>query len=294
MWEKQSCELNFSVPFLDETKQPWYITYELWPCNSIRVHTASVFVLEGSFILVKGWNIAPSNLLSSMPFKQHMSSQTETKTFGSNNVWEENKDGGRRLTGHWSGKKKKKAGTLAMRKGLKISSPFTLGEEGGFQGSEIVKCYFLSISFEPHGNLKSHGYSSLVTIPFQNVFWNDFLKAPPQPPQKRLHSHTSWDSRHCAAWIPAYLHRWNWKGVFSSMPPHFFPQIHFTLYIRMRSSYPVLLISELLSVLISLPQHHGCFHTNYTHYINSSLHLVMIVSLGCIFMSLCLHALQLW
>lgn len=40
--EKKSYELNFSAPFLDETKQPWYITYELWPCNSIRVHTASV------------------------------------------------------------------------------------------------------------------------------------------------------------------------------------------------------------------------------------------------------------
>lgn len=231
--EKKSCELNFSVPFLDETKQPWYITYELWPCNSIRVHTASVFVLEGSFILVKGWNIAPLNLLSSMPFKQHLSSQTETKTLGSNMCKrreESHRRGGRKRPEHWQSVKV-----------WIFCFPFPLGGEESFQGSEIVKRYFSSISFEPRGNLKSGGYSSLVTIPFQNVFWNDFLKGSPPPPQ-RLHSHTSWDPLHCAAWIPPYLHGWNWKRFFATFPS----PMHFMLYRRMQSSYLALLISDLL------------------------------------------------
>lgn len=177
-------------------------------------------MLEGSFILVKGWNIVPLNLLSS----QHLSSQTEPKTFGSNNVWEENKDGLRRLISHRRGKKKKVRNTGKAWKS-EIPPPFPLGEGGGFQGSETVKCYFSSISFEPRGNLKSRSYSSLVTIPFQNVFWNDFLKGFHPPSPQRLHSHTSWDSLHCAAWIPAYLHRWNWKGIFfSSVLPHFLPK----------------------------------------------------------------------
>lgn len=181
MWGKQSCELNFSVPFLDETKQPWYITYELWPCNSIRVHTASVFVLEGSFILVKGWNIAPLNLLSSTPFKQHLSPQTETKTFGSNNVWEENKDGGRWLTGHRRWRKKRPE----CWQGVKVWNPpphlFFLEKEEAFKVQRSSNVIFHLSPLSHAGNLKSRGYSSLVTIPFQNVFWNDFLKGPPHP-----------------------------------------------------------------------------------------------------------------
>lgn len=103
-----------------------------------------------------------------MPFKQHLSSQTETKTFGSNMCeWEKKTEEGDFLATEEGGGE---ARTLAKRESLNFCFPFPLGEEESFQGSEIVKCYFSSISFQPRGSLKSRGYSSLVTIPFQNVF----------------------------------------------------------------------------------------------------------------------------
>lgn len=212
LWGKQSCELNFGVPFLDETKQPWYITYELWSCNSIRVHTASVFVLEGSFILVKGWNIAPLNLLSSMLFKQHLSSQTETKTFGSNNVREENKDGGRRLTGHRRGKKGQNTGKAWKSEIFPPFSSWRRRRLSRFRDRQMLFfIYLLWATPEPEKprlqQFSNHPISKRI------LKWLS-ERSPPHPTPTRLHSHTSWDSLHCAAWIPVYLHGWNWKEVF--------------------------------------------------------------------------------
>lgn len=185
---------------------------------------------------------------------------------------------------HWPQKRNKGQNTESV-KVWNFCFPFPLGEKASFQGSKIVKCYFSSISFEPHGNLKSRGYSSLVTVPFQNVFWNDFLKGFFFPPQ-RLHSHTSWDSLHCAAWIPPYLHGWNWKRFFSSVMPHLLPKYISCYILECRVAiwrYWFLIFrpankSSLQPSLLSNP--------NYIPCINSSLYLFAIVSLGCIFMSL--------
>lgn len=70
----------------------------------------------------------------------------------------------------------------------KFSFPFPLGEKESFQGPEIVKCYFLFPFFEAQGNLKSHGYSSLVTILFQN--WGLFRCCVPFRPPGILSSPT--------------------------------------------------------------------------------------------------------
>lgn len=85
---------------------------------------------------------------------------------------------------HWTQnekKKKKKPNNCWSVKVWKFSFPFPLGAKESFQGPEIVKCYFSSPFFEAQGNLKSYGYSSLVTIPFQN--WGLFRCCVPfRPP----------------------------------------------------------------------------------------------------------------
>lgn len=77
---------------------------------------------------------------------------------------------------------KKKPKNCWSVKVWKCSFPFPHGKgKRSFQGPEIVKRYFSSSFFEAQGNLKSHGYSSLVTILFQN--WGLFRCCVPfRPP----------------------------------------------------------------------------------------------------------------
>lgn len=80
--------------------------------------------------------------------------------------------------------------TVGAWKVWEMSFPFPLRKR--FQGPQIVKCYFSSRFFEAQGNLKSRGYSSLVTILFQN--WGLFRCCAP--------FRTSWDS---LQWVPPRL-----------------------------------------------------------------------------------------
>lgn len=56
---------------------PFYIWFEPVTCKSIKVPSAFVFVKAP-------WTMVPLNLLSTTPFKQHLSSQTVRKTFAFN------------------------------------------------------------------------------------------------------------------------------------------------------------------------------------------------------------------
>lgn len=93
-------------------------------------------------------------------------------------------NGGRWLSDHRTGGEKRPNNCWSV-KVSKFSFPFPLEakEEGekSFWGPKIVKCYFSSPFFDTQGELKSCGYSSLVTIPFQN--WGLFRCCVPfRPP----------------------------------------------------------------------------------------------------------------
>lgn len=104
-----------------------------------------------------------SKLVFKYAFQPKLSFTTEKGTFASKVcLWE---NGGWWFTDHMNRGKKAK---LLKHEVWKISFPLPLEEKESIQGSEIVKCYFSTSFLEAQGNQRSHGYSSLVTILFQN------------------------------------------------------------------------------------------------------------------------------
>lgn len=111
-----------------------------------------------------------------MPFSQHLSSQQKKRGLCLKSVsarkW--------RMVIHWPHEQEKRPNCWSV-KVWKFSFPLPLGEKESIQGPEIVKCYFSTSFFKAQGSLKSHGYSSLVTILFQN--WGLFRCCVPfRPP----------------------------------------------------------------------------------------------------------------
>lgn len=108
--------------------------------------------------------------------------------------------------------------------------PFLLGEGGGFQGSEIVKCYFSSISFEPRRKPEKPRLQQFSNHPISKRILKWLSERSPPPPRPLPPPGCTVTPPgillHCAAWIPAYLHGWNWKEVFLAACT-FSSQIHF-------------------------------------------------------------------
>lgn len=140
---------------------PCTITCELWPEGGNLSSLLCLKALKG----LSKYSIVPLNLSSNMLYKQHLSSQKIEGPLFRKVCVEEN--GGRWLTVHRTGKKRGQIKVEAWTSETFIFL-FPLRAKGSYSSPEIVKCYFSFPFLEAQGNLQSHGYSSLVTILFQN------------------------------------------------------------------------------------------------------------------------------
>lgn len=167
--------------------------YDLWPVDLSR-STPPLLLCQRALPFLSKYEIRLL-LRQTRLSNQHLSWQHRKGPSLQKCVWVKMEEGDSLA----AERREKKKTTVEAWKSEIFLFPFPLVEkEESFQGPEIVKCYFSSPFFEAQGNLKSRGYSSLVTIPFQNWGLSDVVRHSDLPRLSavccaRLATSAAWD-----------------------------------------------------------------------------------------------------